>query len=317
MPTRTRDTVLHGHAVRFWEYVPESLTDESEKDGPLVLIHGIAGSKQTWKPLLEELDRRRFPRRVLAPDMLGHGDSATPRADYGLGAFASGVRDLLLVEGHEHATIVGHSLGGGVALQFAYQFPQMCDRLVLVDSGGLGPEVSPLLRATALPGTRLFLAATVNPVTLALSRALAGAARKLGGRLSPETRELTFHLGSLAHRGRRTAFVTTARGLIDLRGQRAGALDRLYLADTIPMMLVWGEHDQLIPVRHGQQVATLIPGSRWEVFEKVKHFPHVADPERFAEILDSFLAETSPARLKIQDLVARLVVDRPPNEHAA
>lgn len=138
----------------------------------LVLVHGIAGSGKTWRPLLDELAARQFPYRIIVPDLLGHGETAKPRGDYGLGAFASGLRDLLLAEGHEHVTVVGHSLGGGVALQFAYQFPELCGRLVLVDSGGLGQEVTVILRATALPGTRIVLAAAANPLTMAIGRAL-------------------------------------------------------------------------------------------------------------------------------------------------
>ena len=109
----------------------------------------MAGSSETWRLVAPALAEH-FT--VVAPDLLGHGTSAKPRADYSLGAFASGIRDLLVALGHERATIVGQSLGGGVAMQFAYQFPERCERLVLVASGGLGEEVNPLLRALTLPG---------------------------------------------------------------------------------------------------------------------------------------------------------------------
>ena len=94
---------------------------------------------------------------MIAPDLIGHGDSATPRGDYSLGAHAASIRDLLAAIGVDRATIVGHSLGGGVAMQFFYQFPQRVERLVLVSSGGLGREVSPLLRSAALPGASALL----------------------------------------------------------------------------------------------------------------------------------------------------------------
>ncbi|WP_158892987.1 alpha/beta fold hydrolase [Amycolatopsis anabasis] len=303
-----RDVVLHGHTIRFWEYVPEpAAAGAAELDADVVvLLHGIAGSGRTWKPVLDELERRKFPRRVLVPDLLGHGESAKPRGDYGLGSFASGIRDLLALEGHSHATLVGHSLGGGVAMQFAYQFPEMTGRLVLVDSGGLGPEVTFVLRATALPGTKPTLALLVNRLTHAAARGLASIGRALGGRLSAETRELGFHLWSLADPGRRTAFVNTARGVIDLRGQRATALDRLYLAENAPTLVVWGAKDWIIPVRHAHRAAELMPGSRLEIFETARHFPHAADPARFADTLTTFLAETKPARLKLEEVAERL-----------
>src|ERR687890_2117193 len=139
------EIVLHGHAVRF----------HRAGSGPLVvLLHGIASTADTWAPVAAALAERHT---VLAPDLLGHGASAKPRGDYSLGAYASGVRDMLAALGHDRVTIVGHSLGGGVAMQFAYQFPERTERLVLVSSGGLGREVSVLLRAAALPGAELVL----------------------------------------------------------------------------------------------------------------------------------------------------------------
>ena len=135
-----REIVLHGHRVFF----------RSAGSGPvLVLVHGITSTSATWANVLPYLAER-FT--VIAPDLLGHGESAKPRGDYSLGAYASGIRDLLLALGHERATFVGHSLGGGVAMQLAYQFPEHCERLVLVSSGGLGREINALLRAASLPG---------------------------------------------------------------------------------------------------------------------------------------------------------------------
>ncbi|MEC3978417.1 alpha/beta fold hydrolase [Amycolatopsis sp. H20-H5] len=305
MTLNARTLTLHGHEIHLTEYVPE--VPPADEADVVLLLHGIAGSGHTWQPLLEHFERHGFGHRVLAPDMLGHGGSGTPRADYGLGALATLARDVLAVEGHRHATVVGHSLGGGIAMQFAYQFPEMCGRLVLVDSGGLGPEVSPVLRATALPGANVTLALTVNRVTLAVARSAAALGRRLGGRLSPETRELGAHFSSLAAPGHRRAFLSIARGLIDLRGQRASAVDKLYLAESVPTLVVWGARDQLIPLAHGRRTATLMPGSRLEVFEDAKHFPHVADPERFGRLLDGFLAENPPARLNFEEVVTLLI----------
>ena len=140
-----QEVTLHGHRVGF----------RIAGEGPLiVLIHGITSTSDVW---LEAMARLAERYTVVAPDLLGHGRSAKPRGDYSLGAYASGARDLLGVLGFERGTVVGHSLGGGIALQFAYQFPEYTERLVLVSSGGLGKEVHPLLRAAALPGAELVL----------------------------------------------------------------------------------------------------------------------------------------------------------------
>lgn len=143
--TTERTVMIHGHEVAY----------RSAGEGPvLVLVHGIAGSSRTWARVMADLAETHT---VVAPDLLGHGQSAKPRGDYSLGAYASGIRDLLAVLGHKRATFVGHSLGGGVAMQLAYQFPEMCERLVLVGSGGLGKEVNPLLRLIAVPGSEYIL----------------------------------------------------------------------------------------------------------------------------------------------------------------
>jgi len=304
MALEARTLTLHGQEIRLREYHPSTKDTKGE---PLVLLHGISGSGETWAPLLDHFERTGFGRRVLVPDLPGHGDSGAPRADYGLGAMASVVRDILALTGNRHATIAGHSLGGGIAMQFAYQFPEMCARLVLVGSAGLGPQVTPVLRATALPGSKVTLSIAVNPVTVAIARGLAAVGRSLGGKLSPETRELTRRLASLADPGRRRAFLFIARSLIDLRGQRASAIDKLYLAREVPTLVVWGARDPLIPVAHGRKTAELLPDSRLTVFENAKHFPHVADPARFGGELDRFLAETAPARLSLDEVVEVLI----------
>ncbi|RSM53150.1 alpha/beta hydrolase [Amycolatopsis sp. WAC 01376] len=304
MALEARTLTLHGREIRLREYLPSTKDAEGE---PLVLLHGISGSGETWAPLLDHFERTGFGRRVLVPDLPGHGDSAAPRADYGLGAMASVVRDVLALTRNRHATIVGHSLGGGIAMQFAYQFPEMCARLVLVGSAGLGPQVTPVLRATALPGANATLTLAVNPLTVAIARGLAAAGRSLGGRFSAETRELTRHLASLADPGRRRAFLFIARSLIDLRGQRASAIDKLYLAREVPTLVVWGAHDPLIPVTHGRKTAEVLPDSRLTVFENAKHFPHVADPARFGGELERFLTETAPARLTLDVVVEVLI----------
>ena len=189
---------------------------------------------------------------MIAPDLLGHGELAKPRGDYSLGAYANAVRDLLGALGEARGTIVGHSLGGGVAMQFAYQFPERCERLVLVSSGGLGREVHPLLRAAALPGAELVLPWLCAAGAAASAQHRAGARpRRL--RASADLEEIWRSFASLEEPDARQAFLHTVRGIIDLGGQRVSATDRLYLAGALPTLIVWGERDPLIPVRHAHE----------------------------------------------------------------
>jgi pimeloyl-ACP methyl ester carboxylesterase len=298
-PVRTRSVALHGHRVSFRE--------AGTPGTPLVLLlHGIAGSSGTWEPVLERLGRHLH---VIAPDMLGHGASAKPRGDYSLGAYAGGLRDLLAALGHERATVVGHSLGGGVAMQFAYHSPELVERLVLVSSGGLGKEVSPALRAATLPGAEAVLPVIAHHRLIGGISAVVTALQKLRLplRASPGLREWARHYASLSEAASRSAFVHTARSVIDFSGQRVNASDRLYLAKDVPSLLVWGGRDPIIPAEHGRSAAENMPGSQLEIFESAGHFPHSDEPVRFAELLVEFVESTEPARLDLDDLRQRLV----------
>ncbi len=275
-----REIALHGHRVTYTE----------AGAGPLVvLLHGIAGSSRTWDAVVPRLAERAH---VIAPDLLGHGESAKPRGDYSLGAYASGVRDLLTALGYDAATVVGHSLGGGVAMQFAYQFPERCERLVLVSSGGLGREVTPFLRAVTLPGAEFVLPVIAHRRILDGLRSVGSVLARLPLPASPSLREVARGYGSLVDTEARAAFVHTARSVIDVRGQRVDATDRLYLAHDLPLLVVWGGRDSFIPVAHAHRVAELVPSAQVEVFEQAGHFPHVDEPVRFAGVLNSFLAAT-------------------------
>lgn len=272
---------IHGHDVRYRR------AGEGEA---VLLIHGLAGSSLTWQhvmgPLAEHYD-------VIAPDLLGHGESAKPMGDYSLGAMASGLRDLLAVLDVERATIVGQSFGGGVAMQLAYQHPELCDRLVLVGSGGLGREVSWILRLCSLPGAEQLM-------PLLFPRPVASVGTTIGGFLhdrglrAPLVGEMWRAYASLAGAENRKAFVRTMRGVIEPGGQTVSALDRLYLAANLPTLIVWGDRDAIIPVEHAHAAHEAIAGSRLEILEGVGHFPHAEAPDRFVEVLGDFLASTEP-----------------------
>jgi pimeloyl-ACP methyl ester carboxylesterase len=283
------EILLHGHRVSY----------RAGGEGPLlVLIHGITSSSASWEPVLEPLAER-FT--VLAPDLLGHGASAKPQGDYSLGAFACLVRDLMVSLGHESGTIVGHSLGGGIAMQVAYQFPELAERLVLVSSGGLGRAVSPFLRAVTLPGSELVLPLVASKPMIDVGTALNAAAGRIGLRASSDLGEMARGIASLNDVSARRAFVYTARSVIDAGGQRVDARDRLYLTEAVPSLLVWGKRDPIIPVRHGIRAHGLMPGSRIELFERAGHFPHLDDPYRFTRTLRDFVAGTEPARITLGD----------------
>lgn len=289
-----RTLSVHGHDV----------TVRVAGDGPaLLLLHGMAGSSATWAPVLRPLAR---DFTVIAPDLLGHGQSEKPRGDYSLGAFASLVRDVLVALGHDRATVVGQSLGGGIAMQFAYQFPERCERLVLVGSGGLGEEVSPLLRILTLPGAEYLLPLACNSKVNAIGERLGSWIGRLGVRADPAVAEILRSFESLGDAETRAAFVHTLRSVVDVRGQRVSANDRLYLASDVPTLVVWGDRDPIIPFAHALDAHERIPGSRLEVFEGAGHYPHCSDPERFADVLLDFVATTPGASVTPERWRARL-----------
>jgi pimeloyl-ACP methyl ester carboxylesterase len=260
---------------------------------PLVLVHGIGDSSATWEPVLPALARRHL---VIAPDLLGHGSSDKPRADYSVAAYANGVRDLLGVLGVERATLVGHSLGGGVAMQFAYQFPERTERLVLIGSGGAGPDVTPVLRAMTLPGAALALGLLRMPGARLQVGAVVALLRALDTGLGLDAPDLLRMVDALPDTTARAAFIRTLRAVIDWRGQVVTMLDRCYLTRGMPTMLVWGGRDAVVPVSHAHRAHEAMPGSRLEVFDDAGHFPFHSDPVRFVALVEDFLATTEPAR---------------------
>jgi pimeloyl-ACP methyl ester carboxylesterase len=307
---RLRHVTIHGHRVGY----------RMAGEGPaLVLVHGLTGSSTTWREVMPSLARHHT---VVAPDLLGHGESAKPRGDYSIGAHASGVRDLLVALGIERATFVGHSFGGGVAMQLAYQYPQRCERLVLVASGGLGKEVTPLLRAASLPGSELVLPVLLSGQLHRALSAVGGVLGRLGVTLSVRQKELWRSYAGLSEVGGRLAFIHTVRSVIDPWGQRVSARDRLYLAEEVPTLIAWGTADRIIPVEHAYAAHAMMPGSRLAVIEGAGHFLPYKNPGPFLAALVSFLEETEPANateerfhevlLRRSDALAQVPGEAPP-----
>jgi pimeloyl-ACP methyl ester carboxylesterase len=284
-PLGLRSLALHGYERAY----------RMAGQGPAVLfIHGIGDDSATW---LSVLDRLTDEFTVIAPDLLGHGGSARPRADYSVAAYACGMRDLLAALAIERVTVVGHSLGGGVAMQFAYQFPDRCERLVLVGSGGVGPGVHPLLRLAAAPGADLLMPLVGSPPVRMLLRTFSDPLRRMGG-LGLGDDDLAYVIDKYARLlepESRQSFLRTLRSVVDWRGQVVSMLDRCYLAEGVPTMLVWGSRDHVIPTSQAATAHKAMPGSRLEVFEGAGHFPHHSDPDQFLAVLREFLTETEPA----------------------
>ena len=282
-PHEVQYLTLHGHRRA---YVKAG-------EGPVVLLlHGLGCDHTTWGPVIDSLARRYT---VIAPDLLGHGLSAKPRADYSVGGYANGMRDLLTVLGIDKATVIGHSFGGGVAMQFAYQFPERTERLMLVASGGLGPEVSAGIRAIATPGFHQVMGVLTMPgirhVGMAGLRALSTTSWKHARDLD----EVAEIFDSFKDPHARAAIARVVRAVVDWRGQIVTMADRAYLTEAMPMCVVWGRDDKVIPVRHASNAAALAPNARVEVIPNAGHFPHKDHPHRFAKIVNEFIRTSQPA----------------------
>ena len=284
---------------------------------PIVLIHGMLNSSSHWHAVARNLCR---DHTVLAPDLIGHGDSAAPRGDYALGAHAASIRDVMAAIDIDRATIVGHSLGGGVAMQFFYQFPQRVERLVLVSSGGLGHEVSPLLRTAALPGISSLLSLTIQPRLLTAMEAGGRRLRERDIGAGVHLQAIARALRPLENADARHAFISTLRSVIDVHGQRVSATDRLYLLESMPTLIVWGERDHTIPLEHGRRAHEAIPHSVFETIPGAAHFPHLEDPQALSRLLREFIATTAPGAIEDADwgaVLARLPRSRRLGDAAA
>jgi pimeloyl-ACP methyl ester carboxylesterase len=292
VPIEKREVSLHGHRLVY------RIGGDLASDRPVLLIvHGVAGSSATWHAVLPALARR-FT--VVAPDLPGHGESDKPRLDYSLGAHANVLRDLMIALGIERATVVGQSLGGGVAMQLAYQHPQRCERLVLVSSGGLGPEVSWMLRVLTVPGVEYLMPVIFPKVARVAGNGVGRRLARLGFRW-PHLEQEWHAYASLTEPGNRQSFIRTLRAVVDPKGQSVSAHDRLYLASRLPTLIVWGGRDRIIPVGHAYAAHEAIPGSQLVIFEGAGHFPHNEEPERFVEVVEQFVDGTEGLQLDEQE----------------
>jgi pimeloyl-ACP methyl ester carboxylesterase len=278
---RRHTRVVHGQTLSWLEAGPA--------DAPvLVLVHGILQSAGGWRPLMEELAPHV---RVLALDLPGHGASEAVRGDYSLGGHATLLRDLLLLLGVGPVTVVGHSLGGGIAMQFAWQFPDLTSRLVLISSGGLGDDVSTALRIATLPVAAPALA--VAKPFLAAMRPVASLLERRGAR--PAVVEGFGTAAHLATPGGRRAFLATLRSVVDASGQRVSAVSKLYLTAGAPLLLIAGDADPHIPVGHAVATHEAVPGSRLVVLPGVRHNPQLATPGPVADAILAWLQDVGPA----------------------
>jgi pimeloyl-ACP methyl ester carboxylesterase len=261
--------------------------------GPaLLLLHGLGCDHTTWEPVIDTLARRYT---VIAPDLLGHGLSDKPRADYSVGGYANGMRDLLTVLGIDKATVLGHSFGGGVAMQFAYQFPERTERLILVASGGLGPEVAPSIRAITTPGFHQVMGLLTLPGIRHVGKAGLIALSRSGLTSTRDLDEVAEIYDSFRDPAVRSAIRHVVSAVVDWKGQIVTMADRAYLTEAMPMAVIWGRDDRVIPVRHASNAATLAPAARVEVIPDAGHFPHKDHPHRFAKIVHEFIRSTEPA----------------------
>lgn len=271
--------------------------------GPaLLLIHGIGDNSSTWNEVIPMLAQHYT---VIAPDLLGHGKSDKPRADYSVPAFANGMRDLLVVLGITKVTVVGHSLGGGVAMQFCYQFPRFAERLILVAAGGVTREVNPALRLVSLPVVHEVLSLLRVPGVMSTLRGTSKALVSLPHvpgvpksvsprRLLNDHEDLLRVLGDLSDPVASAAFLRTLRAVVDWRGQAVTMMDRCYLTERLPVLLVWGDEDTVIPYEHAVIGHAAIPHSEMETFVGSGHFPFHDDPERFVQVLTTFMEHNPP-----------------------
>ena len=285
---RTRFVTVHGHRRAY------AIGGRELGAAPVVLLlHGLACDRHTWDPVWARLGERYT---LIAPDLLGHGESDKPRGDYSPGGYANGMRDLLTILGVDKVTVVGHSFGGAVAMQFAYQFPERTERLVLVNAGGLGPEVTAAIRVLGLPGYQYALGLLTAPGIRQVNTTVLRALKATGLRDLRDLDEVADIVDRLKDRRSRYAVHKLVSGVMDWRGQSITMHDRAYLTELMPLCVIWGEDDRVLPAHHAESATRFAPTARVTVMPDTGHFPHKDHPDEFADLLIDFIASTAPAR---------------------
>ena len=275
---------LHGRTVAYRTWPGTGV--------PALMLHGVGLSMRSWGSIPDSLAASGVP--VIAIDLPGHGMSSGGSGDYSVPAFAVTVRDLLDHLRVPRVDLIGHSLGGGVALSFAFLFPERSRRLVLVAAGGLGWEANAALRMACLPGAQLALRVALTGSSLACARAVGRRLAAVGlhpGMLDPETLDTA---AGLTDADRRAAFLATIRSSVGVAGQSLSALDHLARIDGQDVLIVWGDRDPVLPPAHGRAAHSLLPGSRLEIFAGAGHDPHRFDPVTFTNLVREHLRPSSP-----------------------
>ncbi|HEX6054470.1 MAG TPA: alpha/beta hydrolase [Intrasporangium sp.] len=282
-PIRPREVTLHGHKL---SYV------DSGSGEAILFVHGLLGSHRNWRHLVDRLDNTN---RVIVPDLFGHGASEKHEADYSPSAQAATLRDLINRLDIDRVTIVGHSLGGGISLAFCYLFPDRVERLVLVGTGGLGREVSPALRAATLPVADWVLPVIASPWVRGGAELVGRGLSLFGWRASHDIRAAWEGFTELSDADARRAFLATTRAVMNSHGQTIAAHEYLLELAELPVLVVWGTNDMVIPVDHAKRLGELAPACRVEIFDGAGHFPHLDQPDRFADVLRDFISTTARA----------------------
>lgn len=236
--------------------------------GPaLVLLHGIGGDADDWAFCLDALSKSH---RVVALDLLGFGRSDKPHIDYSIAGFVEVLQQFLQTLGMERTSLLGGSLGGWIAATFALQFPQMVDKLVLVDAAGLWEDTVEL------------------PVDLRVSTRQH--MREVFDFLFHDRSLATDDLVDLAYRQHleRGDGYTIHNLLQNLQDGRE-RLDESIAALKGPTLIVWGEQDAMVPVAAAHNFHTLIPGSQLEIISECGHLPALEKPAELVWLVLNFL----------------------------
>jgi pimeloyl-ACP methyl ester carboxylesterase len=255
---------------------------------PVVFFHGIGASSYAWRLTLPAL----LPYfTVYAPDMLGCGESDKPAIDYSITALATYAAAFMDAVGLDRAHIIGHSLGGGVALQLSALHPDRIDRLALVASGGIGRDLHWLLRMTTLPGAQGVLGMLAHP-NARLTQATRALERRRFRRLQVEYDNAPTVLDRLRARDSRQAFLRMLRGVSDLSGQKISAIEHLATL-TCPALIIWGGRDRTIPVAHARLALAALPSAHLDILPDCFHRPQIEAPGAFNAALLRFLTATT------------------------